>query len=133
MKMLRLLTLPAIASLLAACSPHPGSGNWQSTVEITPQFIQQFIRLEVGYDGRTDIFGDKAVKQSSTDTSNGAIRRCFWRGMDAQTIVMNCVQAANTDIEESYQLRVSADNEMAELIKDEVVVGRFVREKRAAK
>lgn len=128
MKMLRLLTLPAIASLLAACSPHPGSGNWQSTVEAGP-LTQQFVRLEVGFEGRTDIFSDKAMKQ---DSGNGAIRRCFWRGMDAQTIVMNCVQAANTDIEESYQLRVSADNTMAELIKDEVVVGRFVREMRAA-
>jgi hypothetical protein len=132
MKILRLLPLPAIAALLAACSPHPGSGNWQSTVEANPQFIPQFVRLEVGFEGRTDIFGDKPVTQDSSDTSNGAIRRCFWRGVDAQTILMDCVQAANTDIEESYQLRVSADNEMAELIKDEIVVGRFMREKRTA-
>jgi hypothetical protein len=94
---------------------------------VNPDFIKEFVRLEVGYEGRTDIFGEKSDKPVTADT-NGAIRRCFWRGDSAQSIVMTCVQAANTDIEESYVLRVGADNNVADLIKGEVVVGRFVRE-----
>ncbi|MEN8169914.1 MAG: hypothetical protein ABFS08_06795 [Pseudomonadota bacterium] len=126
MNTMRLLSLLALTYFLAACSGHPGAGNWQSTNENRPNFVKEFVKLEVGYEGRTDIFGETPF---ITEDGNGAIRRCFWRGVDAQTIVMTCVQAANTDIEESYQLRVGADNKVAELIKDEVVVGRFVREK----
>jgi hypothetical protein len=132
MKIVRILALTTTACLLMACSGHPGAGNWISSGEDHPGYLKEFFRLNVTFEGRTDIFGDKPVTQDSSDTSNGAIRRCFWRGVDAQTILMDCVQAANTDIEESYQLRVSADNEMAELIKDEIVVGRFMREKRTA-
>lgn len=124
----RILPLPALICLLASCSPHPGAGNWQSTGEANPLYIREFVRLEVGYDGRTDIFGDSAAPQAGTDDTNGAIRRCFWGGLDAQAIVMDCVQAANTDVKESYSLRVSADKRTAELIKDAVVVGRFVRQ-----
>lgn len=128
MTILRTLAIPALVCLLAACSPHPGSGNWQSTGEANPRFISEFVRLEVGYDGRTDIFGNSAAPQAGTDDTNGAIRRCFWGGLDAHAIVLDCVQAANADVKESYSLRVSADKRTAELIKDEVVVGRFVRQ-----
>jgi hypothetical protein len=132
MKTLRLLTLPALAILLAACSPHPGSGNWQSSGEAEPQFITEFTRLEVSYEGRTDIFNEERAQRAAADDTNGAIRRCFWHGADAQTIALSCVQADDTDIEESYLLRVSSDRSSAELLQGEVVVGRFVRDLPAA-
>jgi hypothetical protein len=128
MKTLHLLPLSALVLLLTACSPHPGAGNWQSSGEAGAQFMAEFSRLEVGYEGRTDIFNRERAQRAAAGETNGAIRRCFWHGVDAQTISLSCVQADNTDIEESYQLRVSADNAMAELIKGEVVVGRFVRD-----
>ncbi|MDH3354129.1 MAG: hypothetical protein OEL79_02805 [Chromatiales bacterium] len=122
--MLRLLAIPALAYLLTACSPHPGAGYWQTTGEESPNFIKEFVRLEVGYEGRTNIFDSK------TATPEQAIRRCFWSGVDAQTLMLTCVQASNTDIEESYQLRVSPDNNTADLLKDETIIGHFMREKR---
>jgi len=123
----RLLTLSTLTLLLTACSPHPGSGNWQTTGEDNPDVIKAFVRLEVSYEGRTNIYAEREGDRTGL---NQAIRRCFWRGKDAKTIVMTCVQANNTDIEESYQLRVGPDNKLAELIKDEQIVGRFVREER---
>ncbi|MCW8918161.1 MAG: hypothetical protein OQL08_05045 [Gammaproteobacteria bacterium] len=128
MKTLRLLTLPALVFLLAACSPHPGAGNWQESGEAEPQFITEFTRLEVSYEGRTDIFNQERAQRAAAGETNGAIRRCFWHGVDAQTIALSCVQADDTDIEESYQLRVDGDNTTAELIQGETVVGRFVRD-----
>ena len=130
MNTIRLLTLLALTYTLTACSGHPGAGNWQTTGEANPDFIKEFVKLKVGFDGRTDIFDEKSATTTSADTTNGAIRRCFWRGVDAQSIEMTCVQAANTDIEESYQLRVSPDNNVAELLRDKMIVGRFVREER---
>lgn len=132
MNLLRLLALPTLSCLLAACSPHPGSGKWQATGETNPHFNTGFTRIEVGYEGRTDIFGVPAAIAANSDDGNGAIRRCFWRGVDAQTIAMNCVQAANTDIEESFQLRVEPQTGVAELLRDDVVIGRFERQVRAA-
>jgi len=130
MNMFRLLTLSTLTYLLTACSPHPGAGNWLATGEQNPDFIKEFVKIEVSYEGRTDIFDTKAGQQSNTDDPSSAVRRCFWRGEDAQTIIMTCVQATNTDIEESYQLRVDPDNDVAELIKEKIVVGRFIREER---
>ncbi len=129
MKTIRLLALPTLAYFLLACSGHPGAGNWLSTGEYHPGYLKEFSKLEVTYEGRTNIFGQSNALQDSADSTNEAIRRCFWHGMDAQTILMTCIQAANIEIEENYQLRVNPDNDIAELIKDEVVVGRFVREK----
>jgi len=118
-----ILTLTASTVLLLACSGHPGAGNWLSMSEPQPGSVTEFSALEVTFEGRANIFG-----KHHADNSDAAIWRCFWGGVDAQTISMTCAQAANMDIEESYQLRVAPDNGIAELIKDEVVVGRFVRE-----
>lgn len=128
MNILRLLTISALSYLLTACTPHPGTGNWMTTGEENPAFIKEFARLDVDYEGRTDIFSTTAGQQSDEGDPSSALRRCFWLGQDAQTILMTCVVASNTDIEESYLLRVNPDNGIAELIKDDVVIGRFARE-----
>ena len=130
MNVLRLLTIVSLTYLVTACSAHPGAGNWLATDEQNPDFIKGFVKLEVGYEGRTDIFDTKAGQQSDTDSPSSAIRRCFWRGIEPRIIALTCVQATNTDIEESYQLRIGPDNEIAELIKDDLIVGRYVREVR---
>lgn len=127
MNILRLLTISALSYLLTACTPHPGTGNWMTTGEENPSFIKEFARLDVDLEGRTDFFSTTAGQQSAADDPSSALRRCFWRGQDAQTILMTCVVASNTDIEESYLLQVNPDNGIAELIKDDVVIGRFAR------
>ncbi len=124
----RLLTLSILGYLLMACTPHPGSGNWLSTGEENASFIKDFARVDVHREGHTDIFDTIAGQQNDVADPSSALRRCFWRGEDAQTILMTCVVASNADIEESYLLRVSTDSKSAELLKDGVVVGRFVRE-----
>ena len=126
----RLLTISALLYLLTACSAHPGAGHWQSTNENNPGFIKEFVKIEVSYEGRADIFNTREGQQSDPDSPSSALRRCFWRGVDAQTIAMTCIVASNTDVEESYQLRINPDTSIAELLKNAVVVGRFVRQKR---
>ncbi len=128
MNTLRLLTLSALSYLLIACTPHPGAGNWLTTGEENTNFIKEFARLDVDLEGRTDIFNTTAGQQSDAKDPSSASRRCFWRGQDAQTILMTCVVAGNTDVEESYLLRVGPDNVMADLIKDDVIIGHFMRE-----
>ena len=128
MNILRLLTITALSYLLIACTPHPGTGNWLTTGEENANFIKEFARLDVDYEGRTDIFNTTAGQQSDAKDPSSASRRCFWRGQDAQTILMTCIVASNTDVEENFLLRVNPDNGIADLIKDQVVIGRFVRE-----
>ncbi|MCW8983331.1 MAG: hypothetical protein OQK13_04735 [Gammaproteobacteria bacterium] len=129
MKILRLLAIPALTYLLTACSAHPGSGHWQNSGIQNPDYINEFSRIEVHYEGHADIF-DNMVEPADTDEGNQAVRRCFWHGTDPQTIEMTCVKANNTDIEESYQLRVAEDRTKAELIMADKVVGIFTREQR---
>jgi len=128
MNILRLLTTATLTYLLMACTPHPGTGNWLTTGEENVNFVKEFARLDVDHDGRTDIFNTTAGQQNDAADPSSAVRRCFWRGQDAQTILMTCVVASDTDVEESYLLRVNPDGGVADLIKGETVIGRFVRE-----
>jgi hypothetical protein len=120
MKIHELIGTASLALLLSGCSPHPGAGTWLAEGEKS-----EFVELNVTYEGRTDIFDRRADDGSGAPRT--AVRRCFWHGVDASVIDLSCVQAVNTDIEESYQLRVAPDNKTAELIKDSHVVGRYIR------
>lgn len=97
--------------LLAGCSPHPGTGTWLPVSETDATFT----KLMVQYDGKADFYAE--------DQDN-AVRRCFWVGVSEQSITLNCVQSADTDIKESYQLNVTA-NRQAELTQGDSVVGRY--------
>lgn len=127
MIMLRILSITILTYLLAACSAHPGAGNWLTTGEENADFNKEFVRLEVSYEGRTNIFSSSSAQQNELEQ---AIRRCFWRGEDAYTITLTCVQATNNDIEEHYKLRVNTKTNIASLTRGGVVIGRFAREER---
>lgn len=127
MTMPRLFTVLALAYLLSACSAHPGAGNWISTGEENSDFNKEFVRIEVSYEGRTNIFKTTSPQQNELEQ---AVRRCFWRGEDPYTIAMTCVQSSNTDIEENYKLRVDTQTNIAEMVKGGRVIGRFSREDR---
>lgn len=127
MIMLRILSITILTYLLAACSAHPGAGNWLTTGEENANFNTDFVRLEVGYEGRTNIFSSASDQQNELEQ---AIRRCFWRGEDAYTITLTCVQANNSDIEEHYKLRVNTQTNIAKLTRGGVTVGLFAREER---
>lgn len=121
---MRKLTIPFVISvlaLLAACSPHPGAGMWVAA----QQNAGEFSRLNVTYEGRTNFYDWMSDPASDSDAT--AVRRCFWHGVDPQTIEMTCVQAANTELEETYRLRVTAERNEAELLQDSRIVAKFVR------
>ncbi len=119
------LGVTVVLLMLTACSPHPGAGKWIVADDGKEADITEFVRIHVSYEGRTNIFGRGNGPEADSDST--AIRRCFWHGIDAQTIELSCVQALNTDIEESYRFRVDAGRNSAELLQDGRVVGRFVR------
>ncbi len=102
-----------IPLLLAGCGAHSGSGNWLSTGTDS-----EFVRLEVGFDGRAQLY----VKGRED-----SVRRCFWGGIGSDEIQMKCTVADNTDIELSYSFRV-IDGEQGELMLSNHAIGRFSRE-----
>lgn len=116
--------LPALL-LLAACSPHPGTGAWGAAKGNQVERSSEFARIDVTYEGRANIYGWLADPASDSDAT--AIRRCFWSGVDKKTIALNCVQAVNTEIEETYMLRVDADDRGSVLLQDGRPVTRFLR------
>lgn len=116
MKISRLALAVILAWFLSACSPHPGAGVW---VVAADEAAAEFVRLNVMYEGRTDMFGA---------AGDSAIRRCFWHGIDAAAIEMKCVVASDTEREELYLLRVDSASGVAELARDGNVVGRYRRE-----
>ncbi|PLY12215.1 MAG: hypothetical protein C0631_17705 [Sedimenticola sp.] len=91
MKPLFLTVLPLLAIILSACSPHPASGTWTA-----PGASNDGInKVVVMYEGRAELF---------SPASEEALWRCFWGGKSKQNIAMECVFAANTDIESRFTL-----------------------------
>ena len=123
-KILTITLIPALV-LLAACSPHPGTGAWGAAESNQAEHSSEFARIDVTYEGRANIYGWSADPVSDSDAT--AIRRCFWNGVDENTIALNCVQAVNSEIEEAYMLRVDAEGRGSVLLQDGRPVTRFLR------
>ena len=113
---LKALLLCTSLTLLAGCSPHPGSGVWTATSENEPGFV----KIDVQYEGRADIYNA---------TDEAAVRRCFWGGMSPKQLALDCVQAADTDIKENYRLTVTEDG-TAELTRKQQLIGIFNKQPR---
>ncbi|OOZ38685.1 hypothetical protein BOW53_14660 [Solemya pervernicosa gill symbiont] len=111
-----------------ACSPHPGAANWHVAEETRAEIAAEFARIEVDFEGRATIFAAVEEGQAVSHDLATAGRRCFWGGVDAQTVGLTCALAADSAIEEHYMLRVSSETGMADLIQDGVVLGQFVRQ-----
>lgn len=127
MNPIRLLMSPALCALLTACSAHPGAANWRVAETTAVEVAAEFARIEVDFEGRATIFAETASGEAVSHELAGAARRCFWAGIDAQTIGMTCALATDSSIEEQFTLRVSGDGQQAELIRDDAVVGQYLR------
>ncbi len=125
MKIREIIGYASLSLLLSGCSPHPGAGNWVADESNTVGTNIGFVELNVTYEGRTDIFDRKS--DEALGAGRTAVRRCFWRGVNVNTIELTCVHADDSDKEESYQLRVAPDNKVAELMQNGRVMGRYVR------
>lgn len=125
MKICDIIGCVSLALLLSGCSPHPGAGVWVADKSNNSVESNGFVELDVMFEGRTDIFDRSSTEGAGQDRT--AARRCFWHSIDASTIELTCVHAANTDIEEDYQLRVGSDNKVSELMQDGRVMGRYHR------
>ncbi len=91
-----LLTL-TLALVLQGCSPHPGSGKWQSVADTQSRFS----KLDIQFEGRAEL--------TLTDTA-AEIQRCFWSGKTAETIRLQCTQGDDTGLEFNYELTIDANN-----------------------
>jgi hypothetical protein len=125
--MKRILTTlsPPLLLLLAGCSPHPGTGMWVAAESTGAEHSSAFARINVTYEGRANIYDWKSDPAGDSDAT--AIRRCFWSGVDEMTITLNCVQAINTEREETYLLRVEPQGKGAVLLQDGRTVIRLLR------
>ncbi len=92
---IRLVSLLFLPFLLAACGGHPGAGTWQYTNG------GEYQRLVVQFDGKAEFFRPGQEEPA---------QRCFWAGDSARSIVLQCVDAANPDLERKYRLKVTADD-----------------------
>jgi len=80
--------------MLSGCSPHPGSGVWESTQ--SNDF--GLSRLVVGFDGRAS-FDTKSSKTISW--------HCFWSASGKQEIQLSCTPSTNPDNGQKFSLNVN--------------------------
>ena len=123
-KFLTITLIPALL-LLTACSPHPGTGAWGAAESNQSKNGSEFARIDVTYEGRANIYGWLGSPASDSDAT--AIRRCFWNGVDENTIALKCTQALDTETEEAYMLRVDSEGRGSVLLQDGRPVTRFMR------
>lgn len=108
------IALIGLVLMLAACSPHPGSGVWLPSGENNSGYS----KMVVQFDGRVEFF--------ATDKTD-AIARCFWAGEDGQNLSMDCVMADNSEMTFVYYLEVDGSKKTAELKKSGELIGAFSR------
>ena len=94
--------------LIAGCSPHPGTGEWQSTTEN---------KLNIT---KVSVFFTPKVLFYASGISD-PVMQCGWWALDKKVIEMECVHLSNTEIKEKFQIRTLAEGE-AELIQDGIVL-----------
>lgn len=98
--------------LLAACSPHPGSGIWLSVDDTGP-----YGKLAILFEGQAELYpvGRKAYRY-----------RCFWAGLSADSLRMDCVSADDPAQKARFEFRVLADGS-GELLESGRSLGHFHR------
>jgi len=97
---------------IAACSPHPGAGNWKAQ----GSNILNISRINISFEGTADFFSSK--KEDS-------IRRCFWSASAEKTLQLQCVHSDNTENKENYQF-IIINKEQANLLQDNKLIGKFL-------
>ncbi|MCF6280665.1 MAG: hypothetical protein L3J28_00390 [Candidatus Polarisedimenticolaceae bacterium] len=111
-----LLTLTLLSLfLLQGCSPHPGAGSWLPAENSDAPFSE----ITVDFNGRVEIF----VPQRE-----GHIYRCFWAGIDSNTLKFDCISADDETLKPQYTFRVT-ERGVAELLEANKSMGHYVHNK----
>ena len=107
-------TVILVMLLITGCTPHPAAGIW-----LPPGAnAEDITKVEVFFDPKVKIF-------SSASEEPGM--QCGWWAIDKQTIEMECVYLANTELKVNYQLKVTGTDE-AELHKTDRLVTKLFRQ-----
>jgi len=93
---------------LTGCGGHPAAGTWQ----IQDGSASRYARLVVQFDGKAEFFRGNEEEPAE---------RCFWAGESADSITLQCVDAANGE-ERHYRLKVSKGGR-GELMQDGRLLG----------
>ncbi|EGV50675.1 hypothetical protein [Candidatus Endoriftia persephone] len=84
------------SALLVACSAHPGAGIWVPMDESDTLYS----KIAVTFEGRAELF----VADRETH-----LLRCFWGGITANSISMDCISADDESEKHLFTLQVSDD------------------------
>lgn len=105
--------LPLAVMLLAACSPHPTSGEWTAKPGTQPAYS----RIKVEYDGKAYLF--------VPDREDHQVR-CFWAGADRATINMDCIINDPSEQRFFFQLRIEGSS-LSTLLSNGQILGHYQR------
>ena len=116
----------AIFSLLSisACSPHSGTGTWETDGNNSLTVS----KIIISFEGTADFFSDtiKPIPKPDKKT-NDAFRRCFWGAASENEMQLQCVHADNTDIQESYRFTI-IEKDQAQLTQNEQLIALFTKQ-----
>ncbi len=104
--------------ILTACSPHPGTGYWQSQ----GSNLLNVSHINITFEGTADLYASSKEE---------AIYRCFWSASAEKSMRLQCVDANNASQEATYQF-INSDKNNAQLLLDNKVIGQFSHAKRPA-
>lgn len=107
----RTIILLALALLLAACSPHPGTGVWKASAA-NARGIE---RLVVGFNGRANF----TTTQPQRDEWH-----CFWSGLDKHRLKLDCTPSSNPKKAQDFILQASVAGQ-ASLRQQDKVLAQF--------
>ncbi len=99
---------------IAGCSPHPVAGTWLSSAPNQAGFE----KVVVHFDAELEVY---------SATSNEPVLKCRWWATGKQSVELECMSMAGTEVIEKYQFNVVDDT--AELIKQGKLLARFKRQK----
>ena len=94
---------------LTGCGGHPAAGTWQ----IQDGSVSRYARVVVQFDGTAEFFRPDEEEPAE---------RCFWAAESADTIALQCVDAASGQLERHYRLMVSKGGR-GELMQDGQLLG----------
>lgn len=101
--------------IIIGCTPHPGSGVWLSPGANTDDIT----KVEVLFDPKVNIY---------SSASEEPALQCGWWAVDKQTLEMECVYLANTELKVKYQLNTTGED-TADLLKADRFVTKLFRQR----
>jgi len=107
------VALSLCLTLLTGCSPHPGSGTWNSDAENQAQLTTIIVHFEP----RAEILSSNKEKPDL---------HCSWSATDNLKIKLECLSKEGQTVVDIYQLSITGENK-ADLIHDAKVIGSFTK------